>query len=222
MDHDKFVTPKEACKIAHVQLGTLRSWEEAGKIRTYRTAGGHRRYHRDDLTQTSDSEESEEGNRKGFCYARVSTRGQKEDLERQIAILGEEYKSYELVRDIGSGLNYKRKGFKYLLDQAIKGNIRELVVTHKDRLCRFGFDMLEGIIRDYSHGKIVVLNNKETSPEQELSDDIISIITVFSARLHGLRSHANKNRIQAKKEERERMSGKQHENDKVQVDSNEE
>jgi excisionase family DNA binding protein len=221
MEHDKFVTPKEACKIAHVQLGTLRTWEDSGKIRTYRTAGGHRRYHRDDLTQTSDSEESKESTKKGFCYARVSTRGQKEDLERQVTILGEEYESYELVQDIGSGLNYKRKGFKYILDQAIRGNIKELVVTHKDRLCRFGFDMLEGIIRDYSHGKIVVLNNKETSPEQELSDDIISIITVFSGRLYGLRSHTNRKRIQERKEERQKMSGNEYENDKVQTSSDE-
>lgn len=201
---DDYVNPKEACKIAHVHISTLRSWEEAGKIRTFRTAGGHRRYCKNDLFENAmPKEEINYTDRKKICYARVSTDKQKEDLERQVSIFKQEFESHIIITDIGSGLNYKRKGLKSILDLAITGNLEEVVVTHKDRLCRFGFELIDGIIRDYSNGRILVLNHKETSPEEELSNDIISIITVFSARLHGLRSHANKKRIKEKSKELE-------------------
>jgi hypothetical protein len=100
-----------------------------------------------------------------------------------------------IIKDIGSGLNFKRKGFNSILDFAIKGDIQEVVVTHKDRLCRFGFELIERIITEYSNGKIVVLNQEKTSPEKELVDDLISIVTVFSSRLYGLRSHSIKKQI---------------------------
>jgi predicted site-specific integrase-resolvase len=133
--------------------------------------------------------------RKKICYCRVSTASQKEDLARQIQFFKLNYPDYTIISDNGSGINFKRKGFKTILDDAIKGYIEEVVVTHKDRLCRFGFELIEGIIREQSNGKIVVLNQKKTSPEQELVDDLISIITVFSSRLYGLRSNSIKNKI---------------------------
>ncbi|NCV80035.1 MAG: IS607 family transposase [Actinobacteria bacterium] len=101
-----------------------------------------------------------------------------------------------IIKDIGSGLNFKRKGFQTILDTAIKGNLGEIVVTHKDRLCRFGFELLEAVISKCSNGTIVVLDQRETSPQEELINDLLSIITVFSSRLYGLRSHTIKKQIQ--------------------------
>jgi predicted site-specific integrase-resolvase len=125
----------------------------------------------------------------------VSSHGQKEDLERQIEYFSTKFPNHIIIKDIGSGLNFKRKGFNSILDFAIKGDIQEVVVTHKDRLCRFGFELIERIITEYSNGKIVVLNQKKTSPEKELVDDLISVVTVFSSRLYGLRSHSIKKQI---------------------------
>ena len=118
----------------------------------------------------------------------------KEDLERQVEFFRCKYPNHEIIKDIGSGLNFKRKGFNSILDFAFKGDIGEVVVTHKDRLCRFGFELVLRIIES-TNGKILVLDKEETSPEKELVNDILSIITVFSFRLYGLRSHAIKNKI---------------------------
>ena len=133
-------------------------------------------------------------NKRNICYCRVSTSSQKEDLERQIEYFRCKYPDYEIIKDIGSGLNFKRKGFNTILDIAFKGDIGEVVVTHKDRLCRFGFELVLRIIES-TNGKILVLDKEETSPEKELVNDILSIITVFSSRLYGLRSHSIKNKI---------------------------
>jgi predicted site-specific integrase-resolvase len=125
----------------------------------------------------------------------VSTRGQGKDLERQIEYFKLQYPNHEIIKDYGSGINFKRKGFNSILDSAIKGDISEVVVTHKDRLCRFGFELVERIITQHSNGKIVVLNQQKTSPREELVGDLISIITVFSSRLYGLRSNSIKRQI---------------------------
>ena len=140
-------------------------------------------------------EVSNEKQRIKICYCRVSTRSQKEDLERQVQFFQGEYPGYEIIKDIGSGLNSKRKGFNSILDSGIKGDLEEVVVTHRDRFCRFDFDIFERIIQEYSGGKIVVLDKTETSPEKELVNDLLSIITVFSARVHGLRSGGIKKKI---------------------------
>lgn len=103
----------------------------------------------------------------------------------------EAYPQAEIVKDIGSGLNFKRKGFKALLERAMSGDKLTVVVAHRDRLCRFGFDLVRDII-ERSGGRIMVLNETRLSPEQELVTDLLSIIHIFSARLHGLRSYKNK------------------------------
>ena len=133
-------------------------------------------------------------NKRNICYCRVSSSSQKEDLERQVEFFRCKYPNHEIIKDIGSGLNFKRKGFNSILDFAIKGDIGEVVVTHKDRLCRFGFELVLRIIES-TNGKILVLDKEETSPEKELVNDILSIITVFSSRLYGFRSNSIKNKI---------------------------
>ena len=137
-----------------------------------------------------------------ICYCRVSTPSQKEDLERQVEYFQAEFPNHEIIKDTGSGLNFKRKGFNAILDSAIRGDISEVVVTHKDRLCRFGFELIERVIAS-GNGKILVLNQEKTSPEKELVDDLLSIITVFSARLYGLRSHQLKRKIKESAENSE-------------------
>lgn len=156
-----------------------------------RTKGGHRRYLLSDIFPV----EEKQSKRRKICYCRVSTRSQKKDLETQVEFFRDRYPNYEIIKDYGSGINFKRKGFKTILDEAIKGNIQEVVVTHRDRMCRFGFELIESIIRTHSDGKIVVLNKQKTSPQEELVNDLISIITVFSSRLYGLRSHQIRNKI---------------------------
>jgi len=185
--NEPLYTPREAARILQVTTRTLYNWDKEGRIRCIKTNAGHRRYI---LPHVS--------NKRGrkICYCRVSTRGQKKDLERQIEFFKNEYPNHEIISDYGSGINFKRKGFTTLLDSAVKGNISEVVVTYKDRLCRFGFELLQRIIENHSNGKIVVLDRKETSPQEELVNDLLSIVTVFSSRLYGLRSHAIKRKIQ--------------------------
>ena len=193
----EYYTTEKATKILGVSRQTLLTWERAGKIKCCRTQGGHRRYALDEINRVWSDGRVEpvitqpilSDTRRRICYCRVSTSSQKEDLKRQVQYFGSMYPEHEIVSDIGSGINFKRKGLLSILDSAIKGDIEEIVVTHRDRLCRFGFELIERVIVTGSQGKIVVLNQRKTSPQQELVDDLVSIITVFSSRLYGLRSH---------------------------------
>jgi len=191
---EKLLRPEQASKLLNITQQSLINWTNQGKLECVRTKGQHRRFYMSSIVPFLPAETIEKQKRK-ICYCRVSTSSQKEDLNRQIEFFRLKYPEHEIIKDIGSGINFKRKGFKTILDEAIKGNIGEVVVTHKDRLCRFGFELIEGIILEQSKGKILVLNKKETSPHEELVNDLISIITVFSSRLYGLRSSKIKNQI---------------------------
>lgn len=197
-DQEKYLRPEEASKLLKVTVRTLEMWESDGKLKCIRTKGGHRRFLLSDVIFKAGGDIKLQSTRKEkYCYCRVSTASQKEDLERQIEFFRLKFPDHKIIRDIGSGINFKRKGFNSLLDSAIKGNVEEIVVTHKDRLCRFGFEFVERIVSTCSNGKIVVLDQQETSPEKELVNDLISIVTVFSSRLYGLRSHSLKKKIRA-------------------------
>ena len=190
---DEFLTPRRTSELLKVTTKTLQNWDKEGKIKSFRTTGGHRRFALADIRTLMQTEkEPITPTQTKICYCRVSTPSQKEDLERQVEFFRQTYLTHRIVQDIGSGLNFKRKGLQTILDIAIAGDLSEVVVTHRDRLCRFGFELIEGIITKHSNGKIVVLDNPKTSPE---SSDLISIITVFSARLHGLRSHSIRKKI---------------------------
>jgi len=195
---ETYIRPQQACRLIKVCDRTLVKWYEQGKLKGIKTKGGQRRYLLSDVL----SKAGKELPKRKICYCRVSTASQKEDLERQIEFFRTQYPDYEIIKDIGSGINFKRKGFNSILDSAIQKNIGEVVVTHRDRLCRFGFELTRRIIEEHSQGKIVVLNQEETSPEKELINDLISIITVFSSRLYGLRSHSLKKKIKEAAKER--------------------
>src|ERR1700733_294776 len=187
-----YFRPEEARRKLNVSNDILRKWDEQGKIKCIRTQGGHRRYDLSSMLGTPKPIE-----RKYVCYARVSASSQKEDLEGQVELLRTKYPNHAIIKDIGSGLNFKRKGLKTILDLALRGQLQELVVTYKDRLVRFGFELFAEIIR-HGNGKIVVLNREEgQTPEQELCADLIAITTVFTARIHGFRSGKNRKAIKS-------------------------
>ena len=101
----------------------------------------------------------------------------------------EKYPDYEIISDVGSGINFKRKGLKKIIDYGIQGKLENLAVAYKDRLCRIGFDLVETILTEYSNTNIIIENDVASSPEEDVVKDLIQIITVFSARIHGLRSY---------------------------------
>jgi|SRR6056300_758044 len=190
MHEDQYVKSKEIRKKYRVHPSTLRNWAKKGLVAFKKTPGD--RY----LFKTKDVEklfgDTDESTKEVLLYARVSSSKQKEDLERQVDSLLSKFPGSRLLKDVGSGLNFKRKGFKTLLDLIMQGNISTLVVTYRDRLCRFGLPMLEQIL-ELKGTRLMVLNQNGQTRQEELKDDLISICTYFTAQAHGRRSHKNKN-----------------------------
>jgi putative resolvase len=192
----------EVAKILGVTPKTIRVWEQQGKIRCERTPNGHRRYDRDEVVRLSVFAgkvrwEDEEKSKRTVVYARVSSHDQKEDLGRQVELLetfcAANGWTYTIIQDLGSGLNYEKRGLKSLIKEICKGNVDRLVLTHKDRLLRFGSEIIFSLCEFYNT-EVVILNKGDIQPtfEEELVADVLEIITVFSARLYGARSHKNK------------------------------
>ena len=177
--------PKQLSDKLQVSKETLRLWAEEGKLKTTKTEGGHRRYIYDEKI---DSKES----RLKFIYARVSSKKQENDLKRQIESLQKLYPEYKVISDTGSGLNFSRKGFCKLLEAIITGTVAEVVVAYKDRLCRFGFELFENLCKHFSTTITIINNNNDKSSTQELAEDLLSIITVFTARFYGQRTYTRR------------------------------
>ncbi len=196
------VSIKEAAKILGVAIETIRRWESDGKIKSERTPGGHRRFDISSLSGNAKLVNADD--RPTLAYARVSSSDQKNDLTRQIQRLESYCAShgwkYEVIQDLGSGLNYSKKGLKLLIKKIVNREIGRLVLTHKDRLLRFGADLIFSICESFSVEVIIINSSEELSFEEELSQDVLEIITVFSARLYGSRSHKNKKIVEKLKE----------------------
>ena len=196
---NRFVKVGEAAIILGVTVQTLRRWEKTGQLLPdKRTVGGTRYYDIDRLLGVSSKESTIT-----FAYARVSSHDQKEDLQRQKQVLSMYCAShgwnYEIISDLGSGMNYKKRGLKNLLDAILGRKIKRLVLTHKDRLLRFGAELIFTLC-EIHHVEVVIINQGEDlSFEEDLAKDVLEIITVFSARLYGARSHKNKKLIEAAK-----------------------
>lgn len=185
-----FVTPKEAVKILGVHPQTLYKYEKSGLIETIRTPGGKRLYNLDDyLGKLKTTVEDADNKKLKVCYCRVSTPGQKDDLKRQVDFMTDKYPEHEMITDIGSGINFKRKGLQKIIRLAMNNKLDEIVIAYKDRLCRIGYDLIEFIINEFSNAKIVIEHDMKFSPEEEITNDLLQIITVFSARVNGLRSY---------------------------------
>ena len=200
----KFVSIQQAAVFLGVSTQTLRRWEKAKKIQpSHRTKGGQRRY---DITLLQPQRILEDKLQQlpTLAYARVSSHDQKDDLQRQIQML-EMYCSaqgwtFEIIKDLGSGMNYQKQGLKDLLERIMNGQIRRLVLTHKDRLLRFGAELVFSLCAT-KHIEVVIINQgDEPTFEEELAKDVLEIITVFSARLYGSRSHKNKQLLNNLKE----------------------
>ncbi|MCT7995120.1 IS607 family transposase [Laspinema olomoucense] len=179
----RYVKPKEAAEILGVHERTLRRWDENGSIETIRTPAGQRRYNVESYAAKSGSDK-----RKVVIYARVSSRAQQSDLNRQVAALSNLYPEAEVVSEIGGGLNFKRKKMLALLGQVLSGDVRMVVVAHKDRLARFGFDLFRWLC-EQNRCELMVLNETSLSPEREMVEDILAILHCFSSRLYGLRKY---------------------------------
>jgi putative resolvase len=184
---ERLYTLKEACLLLGLHPRTIQKWDKQGKIRVVRTLGGRRRISESEIRRL----QGEKGIRSVIGYARVSSATQKDDLERQVEYLRQRGVQ-EVITDIGSGLNEKRKGFLKLLDRVLHNEVDKVVILYEDRLTRFGFDTLQKVFE--AHGtSIEVLNQVEIkSPQQELVDDLITIISHFSGKMYGLRSHKHK------------------------------
>ena len=197
----------KAAKLLGVSIDTLRRWEKNKKIVSYKTKGGHRRYNINKLTGFGKRKNVDKKLTLG--YARVSSHDQKKDLERQIKLLEAYCASNgwrcELLKDLGSGLNYQKKGLKELIKKICSHSIERLVLTHKDRLLRFGSELIFSLCEQFSIEVVIINASENTSFEDDLVQDVLEIITVFSARLYGSRSRKNKRLLESLKDAAENL-----------------
>ena len=171
------ISIKEASKLLGINPKTLRRWEKSGKIASHRTKGNHRRYDVADLIG------SKSDKLLTVAYARVSSHDQKEDLARQAQVL-ENFCSangwiHEIVQDLGSGLNFQKRGLKKLIQNICSGKINRLVLTHKDRLLRFGSELVFSLCEQFGIEVVIMNKSEETRFEDDLVQDVLEIITVF-------------------------------------------
>jgi len=192
----EYISINEAAKITGLSLQTIRKIGDKKQIQCFKTPSGHRRFNKQDLEKFCDSNIIDEKDSKitkvNYIYTRVSSKKQLDDLSRQTEYIQQrksEYSSYTTISDIASGINFKRKGLQTILDSCIQGVIGEVVIAHRDRLSRFGFDLIK-IIIEKAGGKITILDDEQNkSSEQELAEDLLSIIHIYSCRQMGKRSY---------------------------------
>lgn len=187
----KYYSINEFSKILGVSEQTLRNWDNNGKLHPHHTSSnGYRYYSHEQLNQVMNIKPNLD--RKVIGYCRVSSNKQKDDLERQIEnmklYLTAQGKPFEIISDIGSGINYKKKGLKELLKLITQNKVDKVVVLYKDRLLRFGFELVEYMESLYNC-EIEIIDNTEKSEQQELVEDLVQIITVFSCKLQGKRAN---------------------------------
>ena len=194
-----FLSIGAAAILLGVSISTLRRWEKEGSLlANHRTRGGHRRYSKSQIKEYFGELSDTDQAAKAVCYARVSSYDQKKDLETQKEKLEEfakkHFTDYEVISDLGSGLNYKKPGLKKLLKLIHQEKFTHLILNHKDRLLRFGSEIIFSLCQQRSIEVIILEESEEKSFEMELSCDVIELMTVFSARLYGRRSHQNRRR----------------------------
>jgi len=181
--------PKEVCEKLGISYTTLREYVKRGWIKPVVLESGKWRFREEDVEKLMGIVKP----KITILYARVSSHTQKDDLERQVRVLEEWVKQnnvekYEVITDIGSGLNEDRKGFKKILKLATEKKISRIVVAYPDRLIRFGFKTLTELLRAFGV-EVVVLNHEDKDPKEELVEDLITIISHFAGKLYDMRSH---------------------------------
>lgn len=195
---NKLLSIGQASKTLGVTIQTLRNWDKKGLLKPDElTKGGERRYKLESLKRINHNITFNKDELKTIAYARVSSHDQKADLIRQIQVLelycSKQGFNYEVIQDLGSGMNYYKKGLTKLLNLILDGEVKRLVLTHKDRLLRFGAELVFSIC-EAKEVEVIIINKGDENPsfEEELAKDVLEIITVFSARLYGSRSKKNK------------------------------
>ncbi len=186
-----YVSGKTAKELLEVSDNTLRRWANEGKIDFIRNfEGGKRFYNINSLVTNSSSSVENVNSKRIYCYCRVSSANQKDDLERQITFMQQQFPNAIIIKDIGSGINWKRRGLLSLIQQVKNNQVEKVVIAFKDRLCRFAFELIEFFFNLYKV-EILVLNHREenVSADVELSEDILSIIHVFSCKKMGQRRY---------------------------------
>lgn len=195
----KYYSIGEFAELIGVTQQTLRNWDKVGKLKpSHIGKSGYRYYSQQQLQYYLGLKGENAVKRKVVGYCRVSSNKQKDDLERQIEnvrsyMIAKGY-SFEIVTDIGSGINYSKKGLNQLIDMVVSSEVERIVVLYKDRLLRFGFEIIENLCNKYGT-TIEIIDNTEKTEEQELVEDLIQIVTVFSCRLQGKRANKAKKMI---------------------------
>jgi len=203
--HLEYIPINEAVNICGLSAQTIRKLGDSEKIKCFKTPSGHRRFNKQDLEAFCNSAppntKAPKGKRINYIYTRVSSKKQLDDLSRQVTFLQShhpKYSSYTTLSDIGSGINFQRKGLQTILDSCVQRTIGEVIVAHRDRLSRFGFELIRLIV-EKSGGKIIVLDDQQNkSTEQELAEDLLSIIHIYSCKQMGKRSYQSKQTKESK------------------------
>lgn len=195
----KFYSIGQFSKLIGKTNQTLRNWDKDGTLKPHHVSeSGYRYYSQEQLNHFLGLKQEVQLNKKTIGYCRVSSHKQKDDLERQIdnvkTYMYAKGYSFEIISDIGSGINYNKKGLNQLIDMVTNSEVDKIVVLYKDRLIRFGFELIENICNKYG-ATIEIIDNTEKTEEQELVEDLIQIVTVFSARLQGKRANKAKKMI---------------------------
>lgn len=180
---------RKAVQLTGLSPNTLRKYADTGIIKAERV--GKRQQRLFDVTSlTEATSKNKEDAKPVVCYCRVSGNKQKDDLARQVAYMRQQFPNAEIIQDVGSGLNFKRKGLQQILRRLMQGDKFTLIVAHRDRLCRFGNELIQFMF-EQNGGELMVLNHEEASPQRELTEDLLAILHVFSYRMHGLRRYEN-------------------------------
>ena len=176
-----YLPSRKAAERLGLHPQTLRRYAAQGRIPFYRNSGGQRLYDVDAFLRGKANPET-------VCYCRVSSPKQRGDLQRQVAHMRELYPDAQVVTDVAGGLNWKRKGLLAILERLHRGDKLTLVVAHRDRLARFGFELIQWLV-EQNGGSVLVLNQPDASPGSELTEDLLAVLDSFSCRMHGLRRY---------------------------------
>ena len=186
----KYYSSKTVTQMLGVTAQTLRNWDKEGKLKpSYVKSNGYRYYSEDSILSYTQERKTKK-NLNVIGYARVSSKKQSDDLERQVnnlkTYLDSKYTDYEIITDIGSGINYTKPGLKKLIEKINRKEVDLIVVLYKDRLLRFGFELVE-YFAELNNVKIEILDKIDKNQDQELVEDLVQIITVFSCKIQGKR-----------------------------------